>query len=401
MISCEEDVRLGLWNFDNANIPKPVFSMRIDNQSRFHSVVVGCLWARWVKINMTKLRQKYEKTRREGSLEPFNVISVLEAAPHVRLRTRDHNIHHILRVVLDSPSFASYEHISDDILSSPPPVEALPFGPGHIPEPFVLRVEDIDQSSYEGNLKVLERYLQQLHADSPEEKKKTSTARFIPVIGDGLTWSRLLNLSKFRFADKNGFERLDWMLPLFGWFHLMMALAGNIHKQYLGTASGIGLRRAFDLLDRKGLQTQQTKGPFWHHLDEAIHHVFSSLIRAALLEQSGATDLNELTKLSATELHLLTEDVYDRLASPEALKRMRTRYDHEPDEFKEQTVMYTMDLLMYVNLRHAIKYGDVGRMEDALPSLLQRFAGGGNSQYTIAVLELIQGLQREWPPELR
>ncbi|KAH7917006.1 hypothetical protein BV22DRAFT_977203, partial [Leucogyrophana mollusca] len=45
--------------------------------------------------------------------------------------------------------------------------------------------------------------------------------------------------------------------------------------------------------------------------------------------------------------------------------------------------------------------GDVGRMEDLLPTLLLRFAGGGNSKYTIEVLELLQGLRREWPDVIK
>jgi hypothetical protein len=40
-------------------------------------------------------------------------------------------------------------------------------------------------------------------------------------------------------------------------------------------------------------------------------------------------------------------------------------------------------------------------MEDMLPHLLFRFAGGRNNKYTIEVLELLQGLQREWPLEVR
>ena len=43
-------------------------------------------------------------------------------------------------------------------------------------------------------------------------------------------------------------------------------------------------------------------------------------------------------------------------------------------------------------LDHTIKQGDVGLMEDMLPTLIFRFMGGGNSKYAIEVLELLQGL---------
>ena len=36
-----------------------------------------------------------------------------------------------------------------------------------------------------------------------------------------------------------------------------------------------------------------------------------------------------------------------------------------------------------------------------LPTLLFRFTGGGNSKYATEVLELLQGLHREWPPAVQ
>ena len=63
--------------------------------------------------------------------------------------------------------------------------------------------------------------------------------------------------------------------------------------------------------------------------------------------------------------------------------------------------MFNEDLLSYIELSIAIMCGDVGQMEDMLPTLLFRFAGGGNSKYTIEVLELLQGLKREWPDDIK
>jgi hypothetical protein len=36
-----------------------------------------------------------------------------------------------------------------------------------------------------------------------------------------------------------------------------------------------------------------------------------------------------------------------------------------------------------------------------LPHLLFRFIGGRNSNYATEILELLQGLHREWTPEVR
>ena len=59
------------------------------------------------------------------------------------------------------------------------------------------------------------------------------------------------------------------------------------------------------------------------------------------------------------------------------------------------------DILQYIVLDKAIKYGDVGLMEACLPQLLLRFIGGKNSNYANEVLELLQCLEREWPAEIK
>ncbi|KAJ7262338.1 hypothetical protein C8J57DRAFT_1513349 [Mycena rebaudengoi] len=88
-------------------------------------------------------------------------------------------------------------------------------------------------------------------------------------------------------------------------------------------------------------------------------------------------------------------------ASREALNSIDRMDVDERDYAYRQWTMWNMDVLPYLQLREAIKAGDVGRIEDLMPTLLFRFAGGGNPKYTIEMLELFQGMKREWPQELR
>jgi hypothetical protein len=112
-------------------------------------------------------------------------------------------------------------------------------------------------------------------------------------MGDQLTVERLQGLWKYRHEDFNSFDCMDYMIPVFGWFHLVMAFANSLHKQYLGTSAGIGgMRQAFDVLKRKGLVIQSTKGPFWHHLDEAIHHISEAHFRSSWLVVRGVSKIN-------------------------------------------------------------------------------------------------------------
>lgn len=212
--------------------------------------------------------------------------------------------------------------------------------------------------------------------------------------------SRLRGLFRFLAEDLNSYERLDYMVPVFGWFHLLMAVANLLHRQYYGTSAGVGgLRHAFDLLERKGLATQSTKGPFWHHLDEALHHISEAHFRACWLKVGGIQSLAELTSKSPVEPRALAMQILNNLASRHAVENQSAKL--KPDEQLRQQIMWNSDVLLYIELRDAIRAGDVGQMEDVLPTLLFRFGGGGNSNYAIEVLELIQGMRKEWPESIR
>ena len=75
--------------------------------------------------------------------------------------------------------------------------------------------------------------------------------------------------------------------------------------------------------------------------------------------------------------------------------------EDERDEIFQQAILWNRDVLHYVDLNEAIRNGDVGIMEQTLPYLLFRFAGGKNSKYTIEILELLQCLHQEWPPDVK
>ncbi|KAA1473667.1 hypothetical protein DENSPDRAFT_780361, partial [Dentipellis sp. KUC8613] len=385
---------------DNLNIPKRVFSMRLDNQSHFHSACAGTLWVLPDHISFpSTLNWELRETRREGSKTPYNFTEILDPNPALHRRLRNQGIHRILRFLLDSPAFVNYQEHNDPVLSPPPPVNLLPCGPTHVIKQFILRTTDIDEASYEGNEKVLEEWQHQLGLDSLEEKKETSINRLIPIVGDQLTVECLRGLAKYRHDDINGLERLDWLITVNGFFHLEIAFANSLHKQYVGTSGGIGLHRAFDLLNRKGLLLTQVKGPFWHHLDEALTHIAEAHFWALWMIVGKVTRLEDLLQQPPEALVLLAETIYDEYASRRALRLMQ--HCGEKDEVKYQSILFNTDVLSYLDLREATRTGDVGRLEDLFPYLLMRFAGGGNNKYMIEMLEILQGLHREWPDTLK
>ncbi|KAJ2976873.1 hypothetical protein NUW54_g11497 [Trametes sanguinea] len=124
----------------------------------------------------------------------------------------------------------------------------------------MLETVEVDESSYEGTDKLCnDIWLEQMGYGSDEEKRRTGKERLLVWVGDQLTVERIRGLARLRFDDSNPFTRMEWIEPVFGWFHALMAFANSLHVQYVGTSTGIGLRKAFETLGRKGLTKTETK----------------------------------------------------------------------------------------------------------------------------------------------
>ncbi|KAJ3494148.1 hypothetical protein NLJ89_g10869 [Agrocybe chaxingu] len=180
-----------------------------------------------------------------------------------------------------------------------------------------------------------------------------------------------------------------------------MAFANSLHKQYLGTSKSRGLKQAFQLLEKKGLTKVLTKGPFFHDLDEALHHVAEAHFREDWLVLGQVESLADLRKQSPKQLVDLAEKIVRRRASSEALDNMDSRPANQRDDQVRHLIMWNRDILQYIALDNAIRNGDVGLMEDMLPHLFFRFVGGGNNKYAGEIMETLQGLHREWSPEVK
>jgi hypothetical protein len=264
-----------------------------------------------------------------------------------------------------------------------------------------LGTVNIPEASYEDHDRLMEEWFKQIGWGEVSERMKIAMKKVVAWIGDQLTVDRLRGLFKFRAEDENSFERMDWAVFIFGWLHLQMAYANSLHKQYLGTPTGRGLRQVFELLERKGLTKILTKGPFHHNLDEALKHVAEAHILEDWLVVSGAKDISELRSRKPEELRELAEKLVVKHASSQALEEMDVKPEEHRDQQKRQVIQWNRDVLQYIVLDHAISHGNVGIMEDMLPHLLFRFIGGRNTKYATEVLELLQGLHREWPSEVK
>lgn len=390
-------------SYDNMQVPFRVFSQRLDNKDEFGNGTAATVYFNCgAKLLSDGTNERLHEKRALGQRDPLTKLDIMDLAGKSSPHLETFSEYYILRSLLDAPDFSlkTYGARCSPLFEPPPPIHALPCGPENRTLQYLLGTVNIPEASYEDNERLIKEWMSQLGWGSPAEQKKTGTERVVAWCGDQLTMDRLRGLFKYHAEDPNSYERLDYTVLAFGWLHCQMAFANSLYKQYLGTTQGRGLHQAFVLLEKKGLTKLQTKGPFHHDLEEALTEVAEAHFREDWLAITNAKSLSELQQYTPAELRGYAKRIARERASTEALNNM----DADPtkrDEQLRQLVMWNRDVLQYIILDHAISDGDVGLMEDMLPHLFFRFQGGGNGNYAQEVLELLQGLHREWDPEVR
>lgn len=406
MDEAADAVRKGPWKggHDNLNIRFESYAQRLDNPTHFDSGTTASIFVKpFAPPEPTLNQADFLRARSAGRKDLLTYADILDLDVKAGPRLYERRILHVLQQLIHAPefNFSSYSHSEDPLFARRVAVRQLPFGDNHVTQQYVLRTVHVDESTYEGTDALLTEFMRQLKLDTAGGRKTIGMGSVIPWFGDQLTVERLRGLANYRSEDLNGFDRMDWILPIFGWFHLLMALANSLHKQHFGTLSGRGLRQAFSNLQRKGLQTIQIKGNFYYTLHEGLTHVSEAHTQACVKKITGVASLRALREKTPQELYSIAKRVVDEYASNDALEDFSQLAEDEQDDFVRNATIWNRDIHYYLILRDAIRHGDVGVMEDMLSHLFFRFCGSSNHKYALEVLELMQGLYREWPESVR
>ena len=354
-------------------------------------------------FQLPKTNEEFLKNAAEGAKTPITAHEIQELHADAAPRIFAQNVHTVLKMLVNAPGFKfdTYEHRSSEVFNRPPVSDALPTGSTHALDQYLMHTAKIDEASHEGNQQWMDEWARQLGLDTDEEKEKTGQNRIVVWSGDQLTASRLRGLKTFRSMDSIPYEQLSWMEPIFGWFHLQMAFATSLHKQYYGKKAGIGFARAFEMLGKKGLASAKVKGNWFHDFEETLKEIATAHFLCIWLEITGASSVEDLRSRSPEELREFAKCIVLQFASTAALEESSRQPSPKIDELQGQVIQFNRDLLEYLELDDAIKHGHISRMEDLLPSLLYRFQGGGNKLYVIEVTELLQKLHKEWTVDVK
>ena len=148
---------------------------------------------------LPKTNEEFLKKAVDGTKTPITPHEIqalhADAAPRIFAQ----NVHTVLKMLVNAPGFEfnTYRHRNSEVFDRPSVSDALPTGPGHALDQFVMGTAKIDEASSEGNKQWMDEWARQLKLDTDEEKEKTGRNRIVIWSGDQLTTSRLRGLKTF------------------------------------------------------------------------------------------------------------------------------------------------------------------------------------------------------------
>ncbi|KDQ20158.1 hypothetical protein BOTBODRAFT_170165 [Botryobasidium botryosum FD-172 SS1] len=416
---------------DNIRIVFRVKTQRINNQTHGDNGTAATAVAlpqsaRTILAQYGELMRPYWAKRQaafaDSSPQPIRMLSIKELTEQLRgAHLREFAIHNVITVLLDSPEFTGYQHCHHHSLQPPAPIRALPTGPNHRTKQWMLGTMPIEEASYSGNEQVVDAVLGQLGLNKGAAKEKLGLGETaIPWGGDQLTDSRLKILKWLHGDDINGFERKDWLLNVFGWFHTLMILAKSVYENHRGSPKDFGLARDINLLGIKGLAATKEK-PMFHTVDDFLHLEHTARVQMGWLWAADVSSMDALLQSTPSQLHALAAKIVDERASSAALFNLQEMA--ERDFALEGSVILLRDLDLYVQVDSSSSTAPIIRVISADPIandlvfhftiqlqsspfihhiflLIFYFKGGSNGNYCKMLVEYMQWQLYEAPPEI-
>ncbi|KEP45875.1 hypothetical protein V565_234490, partial [Rhizoctonia solani 123E] len=168
----------------------------------------------------------------------------------------------VLQFLYETPGLEKSPKRKHGLLRPLPPVHQLPPTKDIF---YMLEPVPMEEQSYGGNYGITKELPRQLKADTDEKLVLCARTRMGPWTGDSLTIQRLRQLQRMKANDSNRLERMQHIIPVFGWMHLDMNLCNAISYHHFSESSNSGLARDAAALSRSGLtKPTKSRGPAYH-----------------------------------------------------------------------------------------------------------------------------------------
>ncbi|KAL9936637.1 hypothetical protein V8E36_004705 [Tilletia maclaganii] len=318
-----------------------------------------------------------------------------------------------------------------------------------------LPVLDEDEGSIIGNINVIENIIKDFLLNDD-----WLATHIIPVVGDAFTATLQRRAIERHEDDRSKHpirDKLDFLQPWAAFFHLQFAYQKYLLDTHSGTSLAMDMLSIRKAASKSGFRNLTTGVIDFHDVDGFMHLDFaamaevivSSALRraghgdgeagdrtlvpdasedqtrigdnnpasspspdqapqreeAAALPSSGRRDTdhtnNEFANLEWDDLHQAASSAITALFSGSVARAAGATEGQNLDEVFGHAVSFFRDVSVYIELRHAIKHGDPGRVMAMLRQCLPRFQAGGHHRYVVEDLEMQMSVRSELPPALK
>ncbi|EUC55210.1 hypothetical protein RSOL_100940, partial [Rhizoctonia solani AG-3 Rhs1AP] len=261
----------------------------------------------------------------------------------------------------------------------------------------MLEPVPMEEQTYGGNYAITKELPRQMKVDTDEKLVLWARNRMGPWTGDSLTIQRLRHLQRMKADDSNRLERMQHIIPVFGWMHLDMNLCNAIFYHHFSESSNSGLARDAAALGRSGLtKPTKSRGPAYHTVDEFMQHTTTARMRGLWLWASGTNTMEQLIAWEKESSPSIIAEAAQKIWLERASNRATQQFKSDPQLCN--SIAINRELLLRHEVRYSMRHGDVGRMEHTLPQLLYFFSGAGCANYAREIAEVLHWRKYEAPP---
>lgn len=244
-----------------------------------------------------------------------------------------------------------------------------------------------NENSISGTLSVMNHILLKVFGydiDDPE------FGQYIQLTyGDQKTVSLVQSVKRMRRYSEHVYERFESFLAIPGLFHYKMNFIDLIFSHFSGSEKE---HRCPSSIKHNEHHMGIAKGndlPF-HHKEQVLIRCFDARVLAMLYDKLAdstnvdTTDFGEiedyLERLTPDEFNSFLEEMIEDTTSQEALGAFNPR-DSGIDETHKVLCQFLDVMMTYRELKHAIKYGDIGFIKRLFPRMALLFAGSKKTKY--------------------
>ncbi|KAI0074535.1 hypothetical protein K474DRAFT_1601263 [Panus rudis PR-1116 ss-1] len=272
---------------------------------------------------------------------------------------------------------------------------------------------DINSSTNDGQAQILQNLFAQANIGDPTDHQDVQDIRehVVLVHGDLGTGERLQGSKRSRSIETKEVRRLQPALYVFGLFHLLMACADAIWKMYIEPKE---LRKDPNSLYQHACRIRPHESnrigskPGFRLVHDLIHQFATARMldiwRAKVQHRTPSHTSLKIFAASKPSWEFIVDLSFHLarhyITDSDSKSRWHASDGQVKDELFQNNSLMLARLLLYVELAHAMKHGDIGRVEATFLRWALIFKTVSKHKYSAVLIKTMNDFKYNYPPRL-